>query len=278
MQGAEFPMASADQPGSEVNIHTARSPCLESPCLGSLGLDRRSALFLDIDGTLLELAERPDAARPDRAVTRLLPALREALGGAFALVTGRSISDVDRLFAPLRLAAGGKHGAELRLNPDADPIEIETAAIGDRIRRAVSEIARAHPQVIVEDKGASIALHYRRAPEIAAGVGRRLQAALAADGAGLCLQPGRKVWEIKSAACSKATAVRALMACTPFSGRRPVFVGDDISDEDGFAEVERGGGLAFAVAGEQESGRAPTFAAPAAVRRWLSELPDRINP
>lgn len=258
--------ARAEQPGLEVHILATRSPLL----------DRHAALFLDIDGTLLDIAPTPAEVRVPDGLGPALQRARDLLGGALALISGRAIADIDRLFAPLRLVAAGKHGAELRPDPVAAPLQLEAPAIDGAMRQAVAEIARADPGIILEDKGAAIALHYRRAPQVGDELGRKLRQVLAADGNRLCLQPGRMVWEIKSCNCSKATAVRALMAQAPFSGRRPVFVGDDASDEDGFVEVERCGGQALAVAGEHSSGREAAFADPAAVRRWLIELPQRI--
>lgn len=260
--------ARAEQPGLEVHILATRSPLL----------DRQVALFLDIDGTLLDIAPTPAEVRVPDGIGQALALARDLLGGALAVVSGRAIADIDRLFSPLRLAAAGQHGAELRPDPGSVAVQVEAVPIGATARAAVAEIAREHPDVILEDKGAAMALHFRRAPNLGDELGRRLRAVVAAQGNGLCLQPGRMVWEIKSCGCSKATAVRALMEQAPFSGRRPVFVGDDASDEDGFAEVERRGGLALAVAGEHRGAREPAFADPAAVRRWLIELPQRIGP
>lgn len=250
----------------EVQILTTRSPLL----------NRQAALFLDIDGTLLDIAPTPGEVVVPDGLGRALQQVRDLLGGALALISGRAIADIDRLFAPLRLAAAGKHGAELRPDPAASVLTSEATPIDRAVGDAAAAIAREHPGVILEDKRTAIALHYRRTPQSGGELEAKLRALLGSGGNDLCLQPGRMVWEIKSCRCSKATAVRALMERLPFSGRRPVFVGDDASDEDGFVEVERHGGLALAVAGEYRSGRSTAFADPAAVRRWLTELPQRI--
>jgi trehalose 6-phosphate phosphatase len=261
------PAALTDHTGSEVRILTTPSPLL----------DRHSALFLDIDGTLLDIAQTPDEVRVPSGLADALRRVGDLLGGAVALVSGRSIREIDRLFAPLRLPAGGKHGAELRLDHGAEPIEVETAHIGSGVRRAVLEIAQAHPDIIVEDKGAAIALHYRRVPQLKDALAQALRAVVTAYDGALCLLPGRMVWEIKGCASTKATAVRRLMQEPRFAGRRPVFVGDDVTDEDGFREVEDRGGLALAVGGEGSTERRIAFADPAAVRRWLAELPEQLR-
>lgn len=239
-------------------------------------LDRQAALFLDIDGTLLDIAPTPGEVIVPDGLGRVLQQVRALLGGALAVISGRAIADIDGLFAPLRLAAAGKHGAELRPDPAAPMLPSEAVPIDRTVGDAVAAIAGAHPDVVVEDKGTAIALHYRHAPQLREELAQKLKDLLGAHGCELCLQPGRMVWEIKSCRCSKATAVRVLMERLPFRGRRPVFVGDDASDEDGFAEVERRGGLALAVAGEYRSHRSSAFTDPAAVRRWLAELPQRI--
>lgn len=252
----------------EVQILTTRGPLL----------DRHVALFLDIDGTLLDIAPTPGEVRVPDGLCRALQLVRDLLGGALALISGRTIADIDRLFAPFRWVAAGKHGAELRPDPAAAASQLDEVPVDDAVRQAVAEVAHTHPDIIFEDKGTAIALHYRRAPQLGDQLERTLRAILVAHDDRLRLQPGRRVWEIKSCSCTKATAVRALMERAPFYGRRPVFIGDDASDEDGFVEVERHGGMALAVAGEHSSGRASAFADPAEVRRWLTELPQRIGP
>jgi trehalose 6-phosphate phosphatase len=230
------------------------------------------ALFLDIDGTLLELAERPDAARPDRAVTRLLPALRQALGGALALVTGRSISDADRLFPGMALPVAGQHGCERR---DAHgTLYLHAPAPGTlaQLRALFTAFAESHDGVLLEDKGHSLAIHYRQAPNLAALVHKTVREAVAAIGiTGYQLQPGKCLLELRPDGRDKGTAIGDFMDEAPFRGRRPVFVGDDSGDEHGFAVVETLRGWSIKV------GRGRTRARyrledVTAVRRWLNAL------
>lgn len=253
--------------GLEVRIHGTQS----------LWLDRHSALFLDIDGTLLDIAPTPSEVHVPNGLADALTRACDLLGGAVALVSGRSIRDIDRLFAPLRLPAAGSHGAELRLDHDAVPVAEASVPMDDVVRSAILALAQAHPDTVVDDKGTAIALHYRRAPQLKDTLARTLRELVAAHDGRICLLPGRMVWEVKDCSCSKATAVRRLMEQPRFSGRRPVFVGDDVSDEDGFAEVERRGGLALAVAGEHSFRRGTAFADPAAVRQWLVDLPREMD-
>jgi len=238
-------------------------------------LDRRSALFLDADGTLLDIAETPRAVTVPSGLPDTLGDLLGLLDGAMALVSGRSIAELDRLFGPLQPACAGLHGLELRLRPGASVMRMASAAIGNALRNEIAAIALRNADLLVEDKGASITLHYRRAPTLAVPLARQLRAAIA--GSGLSLTAGRMVWEIRDATCSKATAIRALMRQPAFAGRRPIYIGDDYGDEDGFAEAERLGGVALAVASESTIDRAAAFADPAAVRAWLRAAAESLR-
>ena len=232
-------------------------------------LDRRNALFLDIDGTLLELAPTPAAVRVDAEVSRLLPALHRALDGAFALVTGRALSDLDDLFPGLALPAAGQHGCERRDARGTLHVHAPERGTLARLHTLFAEFASRHAGLMLEDKGATLALHYRAAPHLAPEVRKTMQDALADEPhAALCLQPGNMLIEIRPEARDKGTAIRDFMGESPFSARRPVFVGDDHGDEHGFAVVQRLGGYGVKV------GAGPTMAQHrlpevAAVRQWL---------
>ncbi len=254
-------------PGTFVGALLARARRRAPPALSD-----GCALFLDIDGTLLELAERPDAARPDRAMTRLLPALRQALGGALALVTGRSISDVDRLFPGMALPVAGQHGCERR---DAQGTLYLHAPAPDtlaQLRALFTAFAESHDGVLLEDKGHSLAIHYRQAPSLAAYVHKTVRETVAATGVtGYQLQPGKCLLELRPDGRDKGTAILDFMDEQPFRGRRPVFVGDDRGDEHGFTVVDKLRGRSIKV------GRGRTRARyrledVAAVRRWLDAL------
>lgn len=232
------------------------------------------ALFLDIDGTLLDHVGHPGAVRVDHDLHELLANLHARLAGAVALVSGRALDDVLRLFAPLRLPAAGQHGVE-RL--DASGRIHGHHPAGDALRAAARHIAAwsgDHPGLVFEDKGASLALHYRGAPRLGDEV-RRLVGALAADlGGAFELQEGKMVLEIKPAGRHKGSAVEEFMREPPFAGRNPVFIGDDLTDEHGFAVVNRLGGLSVKV------GPGPTVAQQrladaAAVRHALGRMTGR---
>jgi trehalose 6-phosphate phosphatase len=226
------------------------------------------ALFLDIDGTLLDMAERPDAVVVPQGLRDHLAAAAAGLAGALALVSGRPISDIDRLFDPLRLPASGQHGGEWRPAAGAVPELTAGAEIPAALRRLADDLGRRHPGMVIEQKTHALALHYRHAPDLGPALGAELAAALEGC-AGLMLMPGRLVWEIKDAAQSKGTAVERFMAVPAFAGRRPVFIGDDRTDEDGFRAAEALGGLALPVGRLARSGL-PGFADAAAVRGWLA--------
>jgi trehalose 6-phosphate phosphatase len=225
-----------------------------------------SAVFLDIDGTLVELAATPDGVRVDRAVAYLLPALAEALAGALALITGRTLADADRLFPGFPVA--GLHGLVRRAadgRVDAHPAPPELAAL----RAEMTNFAARHSGLVFEDKGTTLALHYRQAPRLASHVHRMVRAHVAAAGdASWRLQPGKAMVEIAPSGRDKGTAIQEYMAEPPFRGRMPVFVGDDRSDERGFSAVEDMGGQAIKVGPGRTLARY-RLRDVAAVCRWL---------
>jgi trehalose 6-phosphate phosphatase len=203
-------------------------------------LDERCALFLDVDGTLLHYADRPQDVRVDASLHRLISRVQAALGGALALISGRALAQVDALFAPLVLPASGQHGVERRnalgrVHTHAFPAPAEAAA-------RLAAFAAGQPGLIFEDKGASLALHYRLAPHLGAAARREMWVVGQELGPRFQLLEGNMVYELKPAARSKGLAIRDFMDELPFRGRLPVFVGDDITDEHGFDVVNRLGG------------------------------------
>ncbi len=227
------------------------------------------ALFLDIDGTLIEFCDDPRSTRADDSLTALLTDLAQELNGALALISGRSIGRIDELFAPLRLAVAGQHGIERRGADGrlhaADPVDPAL----DAVRSRFTALATVHPGLLVEDKGRSIALHYRRAPECAATAHATAADLVHALGPDYHAQSGNRVVEIKARHLSKGTAIAAFCQEAPFRERRPVFVGDDLTDLDGFRWVDAHGGASIAV-GDRVSGRFH-LEDPAAVRAWLAQ-------
>ena len=227
-------------------------------------------LFLDVDGTLIELTDSPLDTFADPELKTLLGHVAERLGGALALVSGRSIGYLDALFAPLRLPAAGLHGVERRKASGA----MHGASFVDtqlnQARAAVTALVQAHPGTIVEDKGRTLAVHFRMAPDREAAVREPLTAIAKPLGSNYHIQEGSMVLEIKPRGFTKATAIKAFMAEPPFSGRKPVFIGDDLTDQDGFRMVEDQGGLSIAV-GDRVRGQYHLENA-AAVREWLGQI------
>ena len=233
------------------------------------------AFFLDIDGTLLEHADTPDAVRVDGAMRTLLADLQAGAGGALALISGRSVADIDRLFAPLVLPAAGQHGAERR---DAAGRMHCHAFDEQPVRRAAKRLAAfaaAHPGLLLEDKGHSLALHYRLAPQLEGEARALVDEVLAGLGAGFELQRGKMVLELKAGGRDKGSAIAEFMAEAPFRGRVPVFVGDDLTDEFGFGVVNAMGGVSVKV-GEGASQARWRIADAAEVRAWLGRWVERF--
>ena len=226
------------------------------------------ALFLDVDGCLLELADAPDAVAVPPRLPALLERLGERLGGAVALVSGRALSSLDDLFAPLRMPAAGLHGLERRSahrDVPAPPRSPTLGAIHDEARA----LADGFPGALVEDKGAAIGLHWRRAPQAAETLRAFAEAALPRL-PGYRLQHGDHVVELRPAAGDKGAAIRALLEEPPFRGRVPVFAGDDITDEAGFAVVNARGGVSVLVGSREPSAAHYGLRDPADVRAWLA--------
>src|SRR3954469_2617493 len=200
------------------------------------------AWFLDIDGTLLDIAAMPAAVYTAPADTRLVTELYAATGGALPLISGRSLADIDKLFAPLHLPAAGQHGIERR-----DPrgrvhrYPFPEAALR-RAAAAIRAFAAKHEGLVFEDKGASVALHYRLAPQLASAAHSVVRKAALALGTDVEVQGGKMVAELKPAGRDKGIAIEEFMRERPFTGRVPVFLGDDLTDEYGFRVVNRLGG------------------------------------
>ncbi len=227
-------------------------------------------LFLDVDGTLLELTDTPSGVAADQELKSLLKEVAERLGGAVALVSGRSIAYLDALFAPLKLPAAGLHGVERRKASGHIQGANYSDSQLDGARAALQAFVDAHPGTLLEDKGRNLAVHYRMAPELESGVRRAVAEAAAPMGPNYHLQEGNMVLEIKPSGFTKATAAKEFMQEAPFSGRTPVFVGDDLTDQAGFEAVETLGGISIGV-GDRVRGQWH-FDDPPAVRHWLEGI------
>jgi trehalose 6-phosphate phosphatase len=235
------------------------------------------AYFFDIDGTLVDIADSPVRARVDPAFRQLIEDLYRSGGGAVALISGRSIADTDRLFDGLRLPAAGQHGVERRDAAGRTSRHAFPAAELDWARRRIADAIARRPALLLEDKGLSLALHYRRVPRLAGYAHRLIRSLVARLGAEYCVQAGKRVVEMKPAGRDKGVAVLEFMQEEPFRGRTPVFVGDDVTDEYGFATVNRLHGHSVKV------GPGATVARwrlrdVAAVRAWLERGPAEPSP
>ncbi len=231
------------------------------------------ALFLDIDGTLLDIAATPDSVIVPAELRADLGALHAAFGGAVALVSGRSIGAIDRMLAPLRLPVAGQHGAELRL--DGTAMHMPAPPRLATITAALETFATTHPGVLVEPKGNSVCVHYRLAPDAENAV-RALAQELVGAESGFELLPALMAFDIKPLAASKGRAVEWFLNQAPFRGRVPVFVGDDVTDEDAFAAVNARGGHSIHVGAHGVSEARFHAPSPSAVRAWLASGTTRI--
>ncbi len=229
------------------------------------------AILLDVDGTLLDFAPTPREVFVSHELRDTLKRLWESTSGAIAFVSGRPVGELDLIFSPLQLPAIGGHGAELRIKSGA-VLETRFPQLDPDVKRRFAAIAEAGPGIVVEDKGYSLALHYRLAPDKEQTV-REAAAAIFADlkNAAIELLPGKFVVEIKQSGFNKATAVRELMTYVPFANRRPVFLGDDETDLGVFDIMPEFDGIGISV-GRSVPGVESCFERPADVRQWLHEI------
>ncbi|MDB5372343.1 MAG: Trehalose 6-phosphate phosphatase [Belnapia sp.] len=232
------------------------------PRVPGLGPIRNAALFLDFDGTLVEIAAKPDAIDVPDYLPALLQRLSEGLGGALAVVSGRALGDLDH-FLPVPIAMAGDHGASLRPDP-LQPARLPGLPTPPAIWRAHADalVAR-YPGALVEDKAHGFVIHYRQAPDLGPEAEALLAALVAEDPQRFSLLEARMAWEIRPQGASKATAVHALMAQPPFTGRVPVFIGDDVTDEEGMEAARSYGGHGWRLD--------DMFGTPQGLRDWLAE-------
>jgi trehalose 6-phosphate phosphatase len=230
----------------------------------------RTALLLDVDGTLLDIAPSPEGVVVPAALTATLRNLVTQSGGAVALVSGRTIATLDRLFDPLKLPAIGGHGAEMRRSGKKPITKRRPAPLSEQLRRKLHALAAIDPRLLIEDKLHSIAVHYRLAPQRETLLKKEVAAIVAAE-PGIESLFGKAVIEIKPEHFNKGTAVAALMTRQPFAGRTPLFIGDDTTDEAVFALLPNLAGIGYSV-GRAMAGADGLFGSPKAVRSWLARL------
>jgi len=235
-------------------------------------INGNSALFLDIDGTLLDIARTPDAVVVPVELKHSLEKLQVELRGALAFVSGRSLAAIDRLFGPLSAAAIGCHGVEVR--GQDGKVRALAPPIPDPVRKLFLRLAKSHPGVLLEDKVYGLTLHYRLAPEARASLKAALEKEanmLAAEN--IALVAGKAVIDARPAGIDKGVGLLALIAQKPFRGRRVLFGGDDVTDQDVFQILPEIGGAGFSV-GKSFPGVDYVFASPRAVRQWLNRMAD----
>jgi trehalose 6-phosphate phosphatase len=228
---------------------------------------RRAALLLDMDGTLIDLAPTPDAVVVPAGLPDALARLRQALGGALAIVTGRPIETVDRLFGDAPGAVAGEHGGAIRHAAGASIERVDLPAPPDAWLLAADALVRSFPGALLERKARGFALHYRQAPQGTREVFHKELSAMLATTPGFELHPAHMLWEVRPLGADKGKAVAALMQRAPFAGRLPVFIGDDVTDEDGMRESRAMGGAGYRVDA--------VFRDPNGVRAWLRRSAER---
>jgi trehalose 6-phosphate phosphatase len=231
------------------------------------------ALFIDIDGTLLDMAPAPDAVRVPPELVGTLERLGRTFDGAVALITGRRIADADRFFAPLKLPASGVHGAEAR-SAHNGAAALLAEPVPALLTAAVRDVARSLPGVLVEDKVSGLAVHYRNTPEARIPLERELRRTVL-PWKDFAVRTGRKVLDVVPKAHTKGTGLAWLMGLPTFQGRRPIMIGDDHGDEPAIEAAEGLGGFGLTVAGEHFSADGADFQSPASVRAWLASLGQR---
>ena len=264
---AEMPLDDI-APEEEEALETVPVPSSMVPHLSE------TAVLLDIDGTLLDLMPTPREVWVPPGLAKTLNRLYQRTGGALALVSGRSLNDIDLIFAPDVFPAVGGHGAEMRIEGDNDAVAAHAPPLDKELKRRLAAIAKLSPGILLEDKGYSLALHYRLAPHAEKAIYAAVSL-IRADlpDAPIEVLPGKQVCEIKHSGFTKASGVRELMTHPPFRGRKPFFIGDDVTDESVFAIMPDLDGIAFSV-GRRARGVAGHFDAPSDVREFLAHLLD----
>jgi trehalose 6-phosphate phosphatase len=232
--------------------------------------DANWALFLDLDGTLIDIAARPDCVVVPDGLVAALSDIRESLGGALALVSGRTLTDIDRLTAPFQFVCAAEHGAILRFANGKVRARREEYVFPEPLRTELRAAAGKWPGVTIEDKTYNIVAHYRQAPTYHAAVRDFTRLLAAKAGPEFEALPARMAFEIRHRKLNKGAAVQAFMSELPFAGRTPVFVGDDVTDEDGFRAAVALGGVGLDVR-VQFGGEA------AQVRNWIASVRSQLR-
>ena len=236
-------------------------PAITPPRLAS---QARVALLLDFDGTLVDIAATPELVVVPDTLRASLRDLRDRLGGALAIVTGRPLDQIDRFLPGIVGTVAAEHGAVLRRHADAAPETAALAPVPDAWRAEAARVAAGIEGVRLETKGTGFVLHYRGAPDAGPGLREILDRMTSGHEDAFHVLAAKMAWELRASGADKGGAVEAIMAEAPFSGRRPVFIGDDVTDEHGIEAARRLGGAGYLVP--------DAFGEPADVREWLRRL------
>lgn len=248
---------------------------VDPPALHPPDLQPNDALFLDIDGTLLDIAPHPDEVVVPEGLPGLLVELRARLKGALAILSGRDIDTVDLLLAPARLACAGEHGAVIRTTPGGAPERL-SRPLPDSLADAVRLCALDFPAVEIERKSSAIAAHFRNAPDAELLLAARLADILSRH-PGWTMMRGRRVFDIVALHVRKGATLDMLCDLPPFRGRRPIVIGDDVTDLSAFEAAAARGGRGLSVASNLFSPSEADFQDPTAVRAWLRRMSDRLS-
>lgn len=238
---------------------------LEEPPLCIL---KGASLFLDFDGTLVDLAPTPESIEVDESLPSLLERLGERLKGRLAIVTGRAVKDVRSYLHPVGLAVAGSHGLE-HADHDCDPEDVDRLQALDGVLDQLRQLQVALPGVLVEEKPYGVAVHFRQAPH--AEDACRIAAQHAAKASGMVVQPGKLVFELKPAGADKGRALYRFMELPPFANTRPIFLGDDLTDEHGFKAARELGGAGVLVGDLRPTAAIYRLPGVSAVKRWLDD-------
>lgn len=236
---------------------------------GAPGPQARWALFLDFDGTLVDIVERPDAVLVDRSLSPVLTRLQQRLEGALAIISGRPIAFLDDKFAPAQFDTAGLHGLEYRIGDDVFLCQPEDHPRLRAIVPGLRDVVAPKAGILIEDKGCSVAIHWRLAPQERDFALATAAAAVEALGPEYRVQHGKAVAEILPAAAGKGKVIEAFLREEPYRGRTPIFVGDDLTDEKGFETVNTHGGLSVRIGGGETIAH-HRLGSPADLRRYLS--------
>jgi trehalose 6-phosphate phosphatase len=245
---------------------SASAPPATDSCLAG------HALYLDIDGTILDMAPTPDGVEVPLGVVPLLQQLRLKLDGAVAFVSGRTVDAIDALFQPLRLPAVGVHGGEVRLEGGRTMTDESLVAELQGALPLLRDAIRSMPGILLENKRCAIALHYRSVPDRGREVLKVAELVVAGLGPAFAVLVGKCVVEIRPRHLTKAAGMQRLMEQAPFRGRSPIFAGDDVTDEDAFVLVNQLGGISVRVGAPARTAASFTLADPDQLRRWLHEI------